>query len=84
MFGAGTYLSSDFSTSLIYSESGCGWGGSLIGSGLSCTALCEIVEHPDVICEKQGITDLFTYLTSLIIQPFCFLFFLHFLNIYKL
>ncbi|KAJ1521586.1 hypothetical protein ONE63_003238 [Megalurothrips usitatus] len=52
IFGTGTYLSSDFTTSVLYSQVGCGWGGSLIGSGLSCTAFCEIVEHPDVVCEK--------------------------------
>lgn len=52
IYGTGTYLASDFTTALLYSQSGSGWGGSLIGSGLSCMVLCEIVEHPDVIYEK--------------------------------
>ncbi|KAK3923753.1 Protein mono-ADP-ribosyltransferase PARP16 [Frankliniella fusca] len=53
VYGKGTYLSTDFSTSLNFSPSGCGWGASLIGSGLSCMALCEVLEHPDVIYEKS-------------------------------
>ncbi|KAE8751629.1 hypothetical protein FOCC_FOCC001477 [Frankliniella occidentalis] len=35
------------------SKASCGWGASIIGSGLSCMALCEILEHPDVIYEKS-------------------------------
>lgn len=51
IYGNGIYLSSDSNVSLTFSPSGCGWGGSVIGSGLSCLALCEIVDHPDVVCQ---------------------------------
>jgi len=40
--------------SLAYSPMGYGWGGSLLGSEISCIALCELIDHPDV---KRGDTS---------------------------
>ncbi|XP_024946806.1 mono [ADP-ribose] polymerase PARP16 isoform X2 [Cephus cinctus] len=51
LFGKGIYLSSELGVSLPYSPVGYGWGGSVLGSELSCVALCELINHPDV---KQG------------------------------
>uniref|UniRef100_A0A6P8NZU0 Poly [ADP-ribose] polymerase n=1 Tax=Geotrypetes seraphini TaxID=260995 RepID=A0A6P8NZU0_GEOSA len=56
LFGEGTYLTSDLSLALLYSPYGQGWQHSLLGSRLSCVALCEIIDHPDVKCQvkKKG------------------------------
>ncbi|XP_043280335.1 protein mono-ADP-ribosyltransferase PARP16 [Venturia canescens] len=51
LFGNGIYLSSELGVSLPYSPVGYGWGGSILGSELSCVALCEVINHPDV---KRG------------------------------
>ncbi|XP_034948960.1 uncharacterized protein [Chelonus insularis] len=51
IFGNGIYLSSELEVSLHWSPAGYGWGGSVIGSDISCVALCELVDHPDV---KRG------------------------------
>ncbi|XP_011265625.1 mono [ADP-ribose] polymerase PARP16 [Camponotus floridanus] len=50
-FGKGIYLSSELGVSLPYSPVGYGWGGSLLGSEISCIALCELIDHPDI---KRG------------------------------
>ncbi|XP_029677856.1 protein mono-ADP-ribosyltransferase PARP16 [Formica exsecta] len=50
-FGKGIYLSSELGVSLPYSPVGYGWGGSLLGSEISCIALCELINHPDI---KRG------------------------------
>lgn len=47
-FGKGIYLSSELGVSLTYSPVGYGWGGSFLGSEMSCIALCELVDHPDI------------------------------------
>ncbi|XP_030045638.1 protein mono-ADP-ribosyltransferase PARP16 isoform X2 [Microcaecilia unicolor] len=56
LFGEGTYLTSDLSLALLYSPYGQGWQHSLLGSRLSCVAVCEIIDHPDVKCQvkKKG------------------------------
>ncbi|XP_011494163.1 PREDICTED: mono [ADP-ribose] polymerase PARP16 [Ceratosolen solmsi marchali] len=54
LFGKGIYLSSELAVSLPYSPVGYGWGGSLLGSDMSCVALCEVINHPDV---KLGDTN---------------------------
>ena len=54
MFGEGTYLSSDLNVSIPYSKFGEGWKGSLLGDKLSCIAVCEIIDHPDVKRSVQG------------------------------
>ncbi|XP_066584980.1 protein mono-ADP-ribosyltransferase PARP16 isoform X2 [Prorops nasuta] len=51
VFGEGIYLSSELGICLPYSPVGYGWGGSVLGSQLSCIALCELIDHPNV---KQG------------------------------
>lgn len=48
LFGHGIYLSSELSVSLPYSPMGYGWRRSSVGSEMSCVALCEVVDHPDV------------------------------------
>lgn len=53
LFGHGIYLSSELSVSLPYSPMGYGWGRSSVGSELSCVALCEVVNHPDVKCQDK-------------------------------
>jgi len=54
LFGHGIYLSSELSVSLPYSPMGYGWGQSSVGSEMSCVALCEIVDHPDVKFQDKG------------------------------
>lgn len=56
VFGEGTYLTSDLSMALLYSPHSSGWQESLLGPLLSCVALCEVVDHPDVKCQvkKKG------------------------------
>ena len=54
LFGRGIYLSSELSVSLPYSSMGNGWGRSVVGSDLSCVALCEVIDHPDVKCQDKG------------------------------
>jgi len=54
LFGHGIYLSSELTVSLPYSPMGYGWGQSSVGSEMSCVALCEIVDHPDVKFQDKG------------------------------
>ncbi|XP_018418134.1 PREDICTED: mono [ADP-ribose] polymerase PARP16 isoform X3 [Nanorana parkeri] len=51
LFGEGTYLTSDLSLALLYSPHGQGWAHSLLGPVLSCVAVCEMIDHPDVKCQ---------------------------------
>ncbi|XP_021262467.1 mono [ADP-ribose] polymerase PARP16 [Numida meleagris] len=53
LFGEGTYLTSDLSLALLYSPHGLGWQRSTLGSVLSCVAVCEIIDHPDVKCQVK-------------------------------
>ncbi|XP_033096440.1 protein mono-ADP-ribosyltransferase PARP16-like [Anneissia japonica] len=53
LFGEGTYLSSDLSISLPYSPTCKGWQRSLLGESLSCVAVCEMIDHPDVKCQTK-------------------------------
>lgn len=50
-YGTGIYFSSELGVSLPYSPVGYGWGASLLGSEISCIALCELINHPDI---KRG------------------------------
>lgn len=53
LFGEGTYLTSDLSLALLYSPHGHGWQRSLLGPSLSCVAVCEVIDHPDVKCQAK-------------------------------
>ncbi|KAM4748494.1 protein mono-ADP-ribosyltransferase PARP16 [Rhinophrynus dorsalis] len=53
LFGEGTYLTSDLSLALLYSPHGQGWTQSVLGSVLSCVAVCEMIDHPDVKCQAK-------------------------------
>ncbi|XP_054572109.1 protein mono-ADP-ribosyltransferase PARP16 isoform X9 [Eptesicus fuscus] len=53
LFGEGTYLTSDLSLALLYSPHGFGWQRSLLGPILSCVAVCEVIDHPDVKCQTK-------------------------------
>ncbi|XP_062403945.1 protein mono-ADP-ribosyltransferase PARP16 [Sardina pilchardus] len=53
LFGEGTYLTSDLSMALLYGPHGNGWRESLLGPLLSCIALCEVIDHPDVKCQVK-------------------------------
>ncbi|KAM7010336.1 protein mono-ADP-ribosyltransferase PARP16 [Ammospiza nelsoni] len=53
LFGEGTYLTSDLSLALLYSPHSLGWQRSALGSVLSCVAVCEIIDHPDVKCQVK-------------------------------
>lgn len=53
LYGEGTYLSSDLAVSLPYSPAGRGWNRSMIGSPLSCVAVCAMLDHPDVKCQVK-------------------------------
>uniref|UniRef100_UPI00398EA4F1 protein mono-ADP-ribosyltransferase PARP16 isoform X2 n=1 Tax=Pristiophorus japonicus TaxID=55135 RepID=UPI00398EA4F1 len=54
LFGEGIYLTSDLSLALLYSPHGNGWHQSILGPVLSCVAVCEIIDHPDVKCQVKG------------------------------
>lgn len=54
LFGKGIYLSSELGVSLPYSPVGYGWGGSVLGSEMSCIALCELINHADVKIGDSG------------------------------
>lgn len=53
-FGEGTYLSSDLTVCMMYSHYGQGWKYSAIGEKLSCVAVCEVLDHPDVKCTLKS------------------------------
>ncbi|KAM9808328.1 protein mono-ADP-ribosyltransferase PARP16 [Neosynchiropus ocellatus] len=53
VFGEGTYLTSDLSMAVLYSPHSSGWQQSLLGPLLSCVALCEVIDHPDVKCQVK-------------------------------
>ncbi|CDQ97573.1 unnamed protein product, partial [Oncorhynchus mykiss] len=53
LFGEGTYLTSDLSMAVLYSPHGNGWRDSLLGPLLSCVAVCEVIDHPDVKCQVK-------------------------------
>ena len=40
-----------------YSSYGPGWNNSTIGEKLSCVAVCEILDHPDVKCTVKSKTN---------------------------
>jgi len=46
--GAGIYLAPNAGTSQGYMRSGTVWAKSQFGASLSCLALCEVINHPDV------------------------------------
>jgi poly[ADP-ribose] polymerase 16 len=54
LFGSGIYLSSELGVSLPYSLNGCSWPLSKLGDQMSCVALCEAIDHPDVKCQQPG------------------------------
>ena len=54
LFGEGTYLSSDINVSILYSKFGDGWAHSELGKKLSCIAVCEVIDHPDVKRAVEG------------------------------
>ncbi|KAF0040970.1 hypothetical protein F2P81_006868 [Scophthalmus maximus] len=53
VFGEGTYLTSDLSMAVLYSPHSSSWRESLLGPLLSCVALCEVIDHPDVKCQVK-------------------------------
>ncbi|KAM8891613.1 protein mono-ADP-ribosyltransferase PARP16 isoform 3-T3 [Spinachia spinachia] len=53
VFGEGTYLTSDLSMAVLYSPHSSGWRESLLGPELSCIAMCEVIDHPDVKCQVK-------------------------------
>ncbi|RUS76477.1 hypothetical protein EGW08_015761 [Elysia chlorotica] len=56
-FGEGTYLSSELSVSLLYSQAGEAWSKSCLGAKLACVAVCEMIDEPSVKCQiKEGST----------------------------
>lgn len=60
VFGEGTYLTSDLSMAVLYSPHSSGWQESLLGPLLSCVALCEVIDHPDVKCQvkRKGVSTM--------------------------
>ena len=47
-------MSSELGVSLPYSPVGYGWGCSVLGSEMSCIALCELINHADVKAGDSG------------------------------
>ena len=54
MFGEGTYLSSELSVAMTFSQAGPVWPKSSFHGPVTCLALCEVVDHPDVRCSLPG------------------------------
>ena len=54
LFGEGVYLSGELSVSMPYAPTGTGWRRSLLGSMLSCVAVCEMIDDPSVKCQIKG------------------------------
>ncbi|KAL3194908.1 hypothetical protein MRX96_045820 [Rhipicephalus microplus] len=54
LFGSGTYLSSELSVSATFSPAGYGWQHSIVSPELSCVAMCEVIDHPDVKCQDRA------------------------------
>lgn len=54
LFGTGTYLSSELSVSATFSPAGYGWQHSMVSPELSCVAMCEVIDHPDVKCQDRA------------------------------
>ena len=54
VFGEGTYLSSELSVCFHYSPMGISWNKSVIGSMMSCVALCEMIDDESVKCKVHG------------------------------
>jgi len=48
LFGEGIYLSEDLGVCLAYSSRGVGWSRSMLGSSVSCMALAQVLDHPNV------------------------------------
>ncbi|XP_065836845.1 protein mono-ADP-ribosyltransferase PARP16-like [Oscarella lobularis] len=48
LFGVGTYLSTDLSVCMPYSPIGQSWTQSELGRLMSCVAICEVVNHPQL------------------------------------
>ena len=42
---------------MMYSHYGQGWKNSVIGDKISCVAVCEILDHPDVKCTVKSKTN---------------------------
>eukprot|EP00118_Oscarella_pearsei_P009648 m.56257 g.56257 ORF g.56257 m.56257 type:complete len:235 (+) comp34580_c0_seq5:271-975(+) len=55
LFGTGTYLSTDLSVCMPYSPIGQGWLRSQLGHLMSCIAVCEVVNHPDLKSGKARV-----------------------------
>ena len=60
LFGEGIYLSSDLRVCQSYSPTCHTWNSSLLGNSLSCIAVCQIVDHPDVKCSVKRSSQLFS------------------------
>lgn len=56
-YGEGTYLSSDLAVSMPYSPKAKAWQHSAVGESLSCVAVCQIIDHPDVKCQTESSSD---------------------------
>uniref|UniRef100_T1JDR7 Poly [ADP-ribose] polymerase n=1 Tax=Strigamia maritima TaxID=126957 RepID=T1JDR7_STRMM len=48
LFGDGTYVSTELSVCMVYSPSALAWHYSSLGDKLSCVAVCEIIDHPEM------------------------------------
>uniref|UniRef100_UPI0000520DAD mono [ADP-ribose] polymerase PARP16 n=1 Tax=Ciona intestinalis TaxID=7719 RepID=UPI0000520DAD len=57
LFGEGIYLSSSFKVSAPFSPTGTAWSNSFFGDSISCVALCELVNHPDVKCSVEAVKE---------------------------
>ncbi|XP_075681389.1 poly(ADP-ribose) polymerase 16 [Dermatophagoides pteronyssinus] len=54
MLGIGTYFSSKLEVAILFSPFGLNnFKGSRLGKKLSCVAMCEIVDHPDIEAKKK-------------------------------
>eukprot|EP00731_Ephydatia_muelleri_P031675 Em0023g182a len=54
LFGEGTYLSSELSVSMNFSPAGLLWPKSTLPSLVSCVAVCEVLNHPDIRSRVQA------------------------------
>lgn len=58
MLGIGTYFSSKIEVAILFSPFGANnFKGSRLGKKLSCVAMCEIIDHPDIEAKSNNRFD---------------------------
>ncbi|XP_054283255.1 protein mono-ADP-ribosyltransferase PARP16-like [Macrosteles quadrilineatus] len=57
LFGQGVYFSSELLVCLPYSRTGLLWKHSCLGSACSVVAMCQIIDHPTILCQNEQASE---------------------------